>query len=229
MSHKPKKKNPSPGPAPLPKRELAAAAPGGRGAGVLAIADDFEPEAEAGAVPVWLFVLLLVLVYWGMIHLDNHAGGFNKFVYGPFQSYKQLADLAPKSGPEMLIAKGEAIYGTVCIACHQATGLGSPGQYPPLAGSEWVQGSSNRVVRIPLQGLTGNIEVKGQTINGSMPAFGTTPPMDNDENVAAVLTYIRQAWGNKAPPISPEQVKAVRAETASRTSQWTPEELLKIE
>src|SRR5690242_20701281 len=157
MSQKSKKKSAQPGsgstpPTPAPIGPAAAAR---TRVPALVVSDDFEPVTDMAPVPVWLFVLLMVLVYWGMGHLDRHGGGFNNLVFGPYQSYKQLADLAPKSGPEMLIAKGEVIYGTVCIACHQATGLGSPGQYPPLAGSEWVQGSSNRVVRIPLLGLTG--------------------------------------------------------------------------
>jgi mono/diheme cytochrome c family protein len=72
------------------------------------------------------------------------------------------------------------------------------------------------------------MQVKGLPWNGSMPAFGGAPPLDNDENLAAVLTYVRQAWGNKAPPVAPQQVKAVRAETATRTAQWTADELLKV-
>jgi mono/diheme cytochrome c family protein len=79
--------------------------------------------------------------------------------------------------------------------------------------------------------LTGRIEVKGETWGTSgvsMPAFGTSPPLDNDENLAAVLSYIRNAWGNSAPAITPEQVQAIRAETASRGSAWTADELLKV-
>jgi mono/diheme cytochrome c family protein len=212
----------------LPPRQ-GIVPPSGRSAIDTLPADDLEPEANSEAMPGWLFILMIVLAYWGMLHLDRYAGGFSQMVYGPYESYKQLADLQPKSGAEMLVAKGESVYGMVCIACHQASGLGSPGQYPPLAGSEWAQGPANRVIRIPLHGLTGTIQVKGQTWTGlSMPAFGGAPPLDNDENMAAVLTYVRQAWGNKAPPITPEQVKAVRAESASRSSPWTPEELLKL-
>jgi mono/diheme cytochrome c family protein len=232
MSHKQRKKN-APKAAANASRQMgtavAAGGPVAAGAPVLAhVVDDVEPEADSAAMPSWLFILLIVLSYWGMLHLDHYAGGFNAMVYGPYESYKELAGLQPKSGPEMLIAKGEAIYGLVCIACHQSTGLGSPGQYPPLAGSEWAQGPASRVIRIPLHGLSGPLKVNGQEWNASMPAFGGAPPLDNDENLAAVLTYVRQAWGNKAPPITPAQVTAVRAETASRTSQWTADELLKV-
>lgn len=198
------------------------------GPGLWGPQDAFEPKADASPVPVWLVILPILLVYFGMLHLDRYAGGFNQVVQGPYRSYQQLAGLQPKSGPEMLVAKGEAIYALMCLTCHQSTGLGSPGQYPPLAQSEWVLGSPNRLIRIPLHGLTGPIQVKGQSWNGSMPAFGTTPPLDSDENVAAVLTYIRQAWGNQAGPILPEQVKAVRAETSSRTTQWTAGELQSV-
>jgi mono/diheme cytochrome c family protein len=226
MSQKHKKKQPVPGGfAAADNRASGMLSPGPAGA---AGQEEVEPQADSAAMPVWLFVLMIVLTYWGMLHLDRYAGGFSPVVFGPYESFKQVADLQPKSGAEMLVAKGEAIYGLVCIACHQATGLGSPGQYPPLVGADWVLGSPNRLIRIPLHGLTGPIQVNGQTWNAAMPAFGGAPPLDDDESLAAVLTYIRQAWGNKAPPITPEQVKAVRAETASRTAQWTADELLKL-
>ena len=210
--------------APARKQRIDSKASGAALGGL----QDIEPSADATPMPVWLFVVVILLAYWGMLHLDRHAGQFSALVYGPYQSYKQLADLQPKSGAEMLVAKGEAVYGQVCIACHQSTGLGAPGQYPPLAGSDWVQGPATRLIRIPIHGLQGPITVKGQPWNAAMPAFGGAPPLDNDENLAAVLTYVRQAWGNKAPAITAEQVKSVRAETASRTTQWTADELLKV-
>lgn len=229
MSQKSKKKG-APGSVPTAPVEKGAPAGTARpGSRDLSAADEFEPYAESASIPVWFFVALLLLLYWGMIHLDRYSGGFSSFVYGPYRSYNQLADLAPKSGPEMLIARGETVYGMVCVACHQQSGAGSPGQYPPLAGSEWVVGPANRLIRIPLHGLTGNVTVKGEAWDKNMPAFGTTPPLDDDESLAAVLTFVRQAFGNKAGPITPEQVKAVRADTASRSSPWTADELLKIE
>ncbi len=189
-------------------------------------AEDLEPQADSSLMPFWFFIALIMLAYWGMIHLDRYGGGFSAQVYAPYQSFRQLSALQPKSGPELLAAKGESLYAMVCLACHQATGMGSPGQYPPLAGSEWVAGSPGRLIRVPLHGLTGPIQVKGQQWTGlNMPAFGMSPPLDDDENLAAVLTYIRQAWGNSASPISPEQVRFVRAETAGRTAPWTAADL----
>lgn len=228
MSQKPKRKRPphetrlaaeSPVVSPGPIRPSATTV-------VAVSADDFEPQADTAAMPFWLFIALIGLAYWGMLHLDQYGGGFNERVYAPYRSFRQLADLQPKSGPELLVAKGESFYALLCEQCHQRTGTGSANQYPPLVGSEWVLGSPNRLIRIPLHGLSGPIQVKGQTWTGvSMPAFGAFAPLDNDENLAAVLTYIRKAWGNNAPPIAPEQVQAVRAETAARTTPWTAAEL----
>lgn len=212
-------------PGPDPRSTPSITAP----ASSAAVLEDLEPEVDSSTMPAWLFIAMILLAYWGMLHLDRYGGGFSERVYAPYQSQRQLADFQLKSGPELLVAKGQAMYALMCLVCHQSSGVGSPGLYPPLAGSEWVTGSANRLIRIPLHGLTGPIEVKGQTWKGlNMPAFGTSPPLDNDENLAAVLTYIRQAWGNQAPPITPEQVAAVRSETASRTRAWTADELQRI-
>jgi mono/diheme cytochrome c family protein len=228
MSQKPKRKRPPHEARTATEVSVASPASVRPAATVVATvpADDFEPQTDTAAMPFWLFIALIVLAYWGMLHLDQYGGGFNERVYAPYSSFRQLADLQPKSGPEMLAAKGESIYTMVCVACHQSSGVGSANQYPPLVGSEWVLGSPSRLIRIPLHGLSGPIQVKGQTWTGlSMPAFGPFPPLNDDENLAAVLTYVRQAWGNNAPPVTPEQVQAVRAETSARTAPWTAAEL----
>ena len=120
--------------------------------GAASVADDFEPQTDSAAMPAWLFVVLIALTYWGMIHLDRYGGGFNEFVYGPYQSYRQLADLSPKSGPEMLVAKGESVYGTLCVACHQLTGLGSPDLSAPGGVGVGKFGVTQWLIRIPLHG-----------------------------------------------------------------------------
>jgi mono/diheme cytochrome c family protein len=117
---------------------------------------------------------------------------------------------------------GAKIYAATCTACHQLTGLGIPGQFPPLAGSEWVTGSEERLVRIILHGIVGEIEVEGETFNGAMPTWG---PTFKDEELAAVATYVRQSWGNKAAPIATATVTRIRLASASRTKPWTAAEL----
>jgi mono/diheme cytochrome c family protein/glucose/arabinose dehydrogenase len=118
---------------------------------------------------------------------------------------------------------GKAMYETICLPCHQPHGLGQEGLAPPLAGSEWVQ-YEERLARIVLHGLRGPITVKGQPFELDMPALGVL----EDEPLAAVLTYIRNEWGNSYPPVSTNTFKRVREQTADRVDAWTQEELLKI-
>ena len=120
---------------------------------------------------------------------------------------------------------GKVVYSTTCAACHQATGEGVEGTYPPLAGSEIVNGDEAKIVRIVLHGLTGPVEVAGETYSGMMPPWGGVL---KDPELAAVLTYARSAWGNKAAPITPATVAAIRAATASRTTPWTVAELAQV-
>lgn len=119
-------------------------------------------------------------------------------------------------------ANGAKIYGTVCGACHQAQGTGVHGIFPPLAGSEWVTGSEERLIRIILHGLTGDIEVNGETYSSTMPPFGSAM---KDAEVAAVATYIRTNFTNKAPPVTVATVAKIRAATAARKKPWTAKEL----
>ena len=102
---------------------------------------------------------------------------------------------------------GKAVYAT-CTACHQATGLGLPGVFPPLAESEWVNGPAENLIRIQLRGLIGKITVKGVEYNSAMPANAAM----TDQQIADVLTYVRSNFGNKAEAVTPEQVKALRTE-----------------
>ena len=107
-----------------------------------------------------------------------------------------------------------------CVSCAY---IGAP----PLAGSEWVQGSPNRLIRIPLYGLGGPITVKGQQMNfpAPMPPIGAALQPDD---LAAILSYVRQAWGNKAPTVTPEQVKAVGTQVGNRPTAFSPEEIMQV-
>ena len=120
---------------------------------------------------------------------------------------------------------GKQVFSTTCAACHQVTGEGVAGVYPPLAGSEWVNGDEAKVVRILLHGVTGPIEVAGETFNSMMPPWGATL---KDADIAAVLTYVRSQWGNKGAPITAAKVASIRAATASRTTPWTAAELATV-
>jgi mono/diheme cytochrome c family protein len=195
--------------------------------------DDAEPTMRQGTVflPMWLTGLLGVLVYLAFNYIDLHGGDYNPLVYEPFRSTNELSSIVPKDESVILYNRGKIIYGNICAGCHQPTGAGNAGQAPPLAGSEWVlaQGGPNRVIRIPMAGLTGPIKVNGVDWALSMPAFAG-PGMMSDEDLAAVVTYIRSSWGNKAPPVTLEEVQKVRADVMKNhpDQQYTAEELLKL-
>jgi mono/diheme cytochrome c family protein len=135
------------------------------------------------------------------------------------QGSAQVLPATPKSA-----RTGAQIFSTTCAACHQAQGEGTD-RYPPLAGSEWVNGPESRVVRIILHGLTGDVEVQGQVYNGAMPPWGSAL---SDAEIAAVATYIRSSFGNQSLPITAATVAQVRTAHAGRTTSWTAPELLLI-
>jgi len=186
-----------------------------------------EPVAGGAAIPVWIFVVLAGMLFWGMTYLDNHAGGFNQKVYQRFASSNELVSLIPYDPVRDKFLKGYAVYNRpTCAACHQANGMGTPGQFPPLAGADWVlESDPGRIIRIVLDGVSGPMNVNGVAYNNVMPPWRSTL---NDEEVAQVLTYARTAWNNSASPVTTEQVAAIRKETASRTTPWTAAELEQI-
>jgi mono/diheme cytochrome c family protein len=124
------------------------------------------------------------------------------------------------SGPAV-ISPGQAIYEALCLNCHQAAGQGLTGVYPPLAKSDWVAGDVQTLIKITIHGLAGPTKVQGKEY-GLVPM----PPMGlDDQQLADVLTYVRNAFGNKAPAVKVEDVKALREATKGRTAPWTAVEL----
>lgn len=101
---------------------------------------------------------------------------------------------------------GAKVYSTNCSSCHQASGQGVEGTFPPLAGNPVVTGDAKKVIGIVKNGLNGKIAVKGHSYNGMMPAWGQQL---SDGDIAAVVTYVRSSWGNKASAVTADEVKAV--------------------
>ncbi len=119
------------------------------------------------------------------------------------------------------LKRGQAVYARTCIACHQPTGMGLPPVFPPLVESPLVTGDPTLPIKFVLHGLMGPVTIKGMTYNSMMPpVMGVT-----DQDVADVLTYVRQSFGNKASAVTPAQVKAVRDATAGRAAPWNTAEL----
>ncbi len=143
---------------------------------------------------------------------------------------KEIAVTSHLKGKDLeLYTKGREIFGRegFCITCHQADGKGLQASgFPPLAGTEWVTGSPERITKIVLHGLIGPLEVNKAKYPGQVPM---TPykGLLNDEEIAAVITYVRNSFGNKAEAIYPEFVKTVRAKTKSKKDFYTVSKLLK--
>jgi mono/diheme cytochrome c family protein len=169
---------------------------------------DAEPAAARSAAPIWIIVLTLLLLFLGAVYFDRHSGWFDKQVYAPYTSADELASYQPKSGAASMLTHGKAVYETYCGLCHGSDGLGKPAQAPPLAGSEWVAKDITSLARIPLTGVNGPIQVKGRDWNLSMAAMGASL---SDADLSAVLTYIRESWGNKNGAVSADQIKGARA------------------
>ena len=119
------------------------------------------------------------------------------------------------------IAKGKALYLVSCSACHQPNGQGLQGIAPPLAETRWPSESEDRLARIVLHGLRGPINVAGKKYNLEMPAMG----FFDDQDIAAILTYIRSAWGKPSRPVTREAIGKIRALNRERSDSWTIEEL----
>ena len=191
-----------------------------------------KPDTKGGFsfLPLGLLFFFSGLIFLGGSYLNRFSGGFNAMIYNETLKPSKGAVAAVKLDPA---AVGKKLFnsGGACYSCHQPTGQGVPGVYPPLAGSEWAQGSEERIIRIVLFGLQGSVHVRGADYNSGvvMPAFGPTGTYGwSDDKLAAVLTYVRSEWGNKASAVTPEKVTAVRTAEAARTKAWTQDELLKI-
>lgn len=112
-----------------------------------------------------------------------------------------------------------------CMTCHRGDGNGLPPAFPSIASSPWVTTDRDRLIKIALYGLMGPLEVNGKKFDGQVPMtpFGG---MYSDEEIASVLTFVRNHFGNRADPVTPEQVKAVRASQPGRVNLYTVDELL---
>ncbi len=186
-----------------------------------------EPKANAGAFPIWLLVALALAGYAGTLRLDENDGDFSAQVFAPYVSTKQLEDFLPKDPERIAFLEGRKLYTQNCAACHQASGLGSAGQFPPLAGSDWVKTEgANRIIRLVLHGIQGPIKVNGLDYNNAMVPW---KDVMSDQQVASVVSYVRRNkdWSHNFSGATAEQVKKIRDADKSRTAPWTAEELLK--
>lgn len=177
----------------------------------------------------------------GKVNLRDYADQ-KETSYGPTDKNLSKDD-------KKLYDKGKEVYfrEALCSTCHQADGRGAEmpkeagkplrGAYPPLGrtpgypSNGWLEGDAERSIKLVLNGLMGKMIIDGKEYGDyttGQPVMTPLGQMLNDEEIAAVLTYVRQSFGNNLPPVKAAQVKKVRAETAGRTTPYTPEELLKL-
>ena len=130
---------------------------------------------------------------------------------------RTAASLTPVASSGDALKLGEQLYKKNCQACHQAGGGGLAGAFPPLDGSEWVNGDPETLSAILLHGISGELEVKGQTYKGVMPPFKKklSPP-----EMAALATYVRGSWSNSSSAVEAGVVEKIAAATADQASPW---------
>ncbi|WP_029034099.1 copper-containing nitrite reductase [Salinimicrobium terrae] len=139
------------------------------------------------------------------------GGKISEGVYNPGTSVTGIVEEVEDSAPvaEMSMAdkmeRGKQVYTQSCLACHQATGAGIPNAFPPLANSDYLNADVHRSIEVVKFGLSGEIEVNGNVYNSAMP-----PQNISDEDVAAVLTYVYNNWGNNKTEVTQEMVKKVK-------------------
>lgn len=137
--------------------------------------------------------------------MGSRLAALRQQVRNAIQNDPRIADL----NKQIQMEQGKAVYMQTCFVCHQPAGQGIPGQIPPLAKADFVQSNNtDDLVRGLLFGRTGEITVNGKKYNGTMPPQNNL----NDEEVASVLTYVRNTWGNTADSIGARQVGKIRQE-----------------
>jgi mono/diheme cytochrome c family protein len=176
-----------------------------------------DERARYRLLPIGILFTLSGLILFSGTYLNRYTAHYSSKIFDE-NAKPTTGEVVVKVDP---VAVGKAAFNSVCVTCHQPTGLGMPGLYPPLKDSEWVNGPAARVIRIVLYGLKGDIHVEGHEFNAAaMPVFGqqVTGSAYNwsDEKIAAVLTYVRQEWGNKGGPIAADDVTAVRKAVGDR-------------
>lgn len=153
--------------------------------------ENADPEERIRPVPLVVAAVTLAMVLFGVVYILLS----DPFGVSELGDRRTLADLqGPVPAAAGAAADGKQLYAANCVACHQATGKGLPGVFPPLDGSEWVTGDARTLANILLHGINGDIEVAGTPYQGAMPAFHQL----GDAELAALATYIRSNWSNKA-------------------------------
>lgn len=180
-----------------------------------------EPHEARHPVPVTVIALVSVMLGWATGYLMAARPDAD-----PGVGDQRWSTTAAPSTATVATADGATLYASHCASCHQPNGAGLAGVFPPLAGSEWVQGGEDTLLQIVLHGVSGPIEVAGQRYQGTMPAFGARL---QDAEIAALATHLRSNWGNTAAAVASAAVASARARSADRTGPWAGGEELRAQ
>ena len=172
--------------------------------------EEADPSERERPIPALVAIVTLAVVGFGVAYILLSE----PFGQAELGDRRTLSDLrAPVAGAPGTAVDGKQVFATNCVACHQVTGKGLPGVFPPLDGSEWVAADERIVANILLHGISGEITVVNNTYKGAMPSFKQM----SDAQLAAVATYIRSEWSNKASAIKPEVLETER-KTSTRAT-----------
>jgi mono/diheme cytochrome c family protein len=131
----------------------------------------------------------------------------------------ELPPDGPKSKAER-VELGRRLFTSICAACHQPTGLGRPNMFPPLAGSDFLNADKNRAIQIVINGRQGEVVVNGMKFNNNMPAF----PL-GDQDIANVLTFVYNSFGNSGLVVTPDEVKVLRTQKPEPSGSPAPKNI----
>ncbi len=161
-------------------------------------------------MPLLAGVVVVAMVLFGVVYILMSAPPGNPLL----GDQRTVADMkGPVPTAPGAAVDGKALFAAQCVACHQATGKGLPGVFPPLDGSEWVLGDERVLANILLHGINGEMVVAGATYNGAMPAFAQL----TDAELAGLATYIRSSWSNTAAPVEESLVTRERTSSTRTT------------
>ena len=170
-----------------------------------------DPEEAVRPMPLSALLIAIGMVLWAVVYILR-TEPLDMAAFGDQRTRAELSGpAAPAAGAAV---DGKALFAAQCAACHQATGKGLPGVFPPLDGSEWVTGEPRILANILLHGITGEITVAGQKYQGAMPSFAQL----SDTELAGLASYIRSSWSNQAKPLNAELLAKERADGSARST-----------
>ena len=151
------------------------------------------------------FGIFMIGAVWACSSSGSQEGAEQSVAAEPEETETMPVEMTQMEDP------GKAVYGQYCVACHQTDGKGMSGVFPPLTQTKWIEGDKTELISVILNGLQGAITVNGEEYNNVMPSHGFL----SDEDIAAVLTYVRQSFGNSAGEITTAEVTQVRGSAGS--------------